>query len=381
MQEFEGSSKGNWLQKVEADLKGKSLESLNWTVTDDLAISPFAHPDDIDEKLLPIGVKGNNNWRIGQEFEVNAENVEDQNVALLDALNNGIEAPKIKIQEVLSVDQLERLFKDVNISYVAVYFSGLTSREAWTDLLKNYALNTHKGDIQSDKFFGGFHMDMNWAKMTVSDFEEMATFEKFFSSIFPRYRCFYVDGTKFYKGDSGIIEELAQLTYAVSKCYDGMVAQGYTPLQISKKFQIGFSIGHSYLLEIAKIRAIKVLMANICEALNPGHKEIPCFDCYVSPKSYQADSKESNHIRGTIAAMAGVIGAVGRLTIPPFDVKEAQHASVFQTRMATNVQQVIKLETKLNATSDPAAGSYYIEQLTNDLARKAWSRFIELRED
>lgn len=46
--------------------------------------------------------------------------------------------------------------------------------------------------------------------------------------------------------------------------------------------------------------------------------------------------------------------------------------------MATNIQQVIKLETNMHATSDPAAGSYYIEQLTEELAQKAWSRCMEL---
>ena len=76
--------------------------------------------------------------------------------------------------------------------------------------------------------------------------------------------------------------------------------------------------------------------------------------------------------------MAAVIGAVGRLTIPPSDTVSDEAKSDFNKRMATNIQQVIKLETKMHATSDPAAGSYYIEQLTEELAQKAWSRCMEL---
>lgn len=175
-----------------------------------------------------------------------------------------------------------------------------------------------------------------------------------------------------------MIEELAQLTYYVASCYQGMFDIGYNALQISKKFQIGFSIGNSYLLEIAKIRALKVLLANISEALNPGHKEIPCFDCYISADSYKSNETESNKIRGTISAMAAVIGAVGRMTIPSSDQRSEKKDTSFNSRMATNIQQVIKLETKMHATSDPAAGSYYIEQLTEELALKAWKRFLEL---
>ena len=378
MNEFEDITKTEWLEKVLKDLKGKSLESLSWDISEDLNISPFSHATDRDSNHLPIGSKSNNNWRIGQEFYVDESNVDAQNSAILRALDNGIESPKIIIDSVLSVEEIERLFKSVNISYIAVYFAGLKSFEDWTSLLKNYALTANKMNIQSDKFFGGFHMDMDWVNYSTVDFEEMAEFEELYSSIFPRYRCFYVDGTRFYKGDSQVIEELAQLTYYVASCYQGMFDIGYNALQISKKFQIGFSIGNSYLLEIAKIRALKVLLANISEALNPGHKEIPCFDCYISADSYKSDETESNKIRGTISAMAAVIGAVGRMTIPSSDHRSEKKDTSFNSRMATNIQQVIKLETKMHATSDPAAGSYYIEQLTEELALKAWKRFLEL---
>lgn len=375
---FENKTKSEWLEKVVKDLKGKSLDSLDWSVSDDLTISPFSHAEDREVQHLPIGIKSNNNWRIGQEFVVDASNVDEQNTAILNALNNGIESPKIIIDRVLGVDEIQRLFKDVNIAYVAVYFSGLKSFEDWTALLKNYALTANSFNIQSDKFFGGFHMDMDWVDFSTSDFEEMAEFEELYSSIFPRYRCFYVDGRRFYKGNEHIIEELANLTYYVASCYQGMHDIGYTALQISKKFQIGFSIGNTYLLEIAKIRALKIMFANISEALNPGHKEIPCFDCYVSPSSYKENETENNKIRGTISSMAAVIGAVGRLTVPPSDAVSDEVKSDFNKRMATNIQQVIKLETKMHATSDPAAGSYYIEQLTEELAQKAWSRCMEL---
>jgi methylmalonyl-CoA mutase len=379
MSAFENIKKSEWLDKVTKDLKGKPLESLNWNVSEDLIISPFAHAEDRNEKHLPIGIKSNNNWRIGQEFYVNSSNVDEQNSLILEALNNGVESPKIIIDKVLSVDEISRLFKDVNVSFVAVYFAGLKTFEDWTALLKNYALTANSLNIASDKFFGGFHMDMDWVNFSQEDFEEMAEFEELYSSIFPRYRCFYVDGTKFYNGNENIIEELANFTHVVASCYQGMHDLGYNALQISKKFQVGFSIGKSYLLEIAKIRAQKVLFANIAEALNPGHKEIPCFDCYVSASSYEAEETESNKIRGTISSMAAVIGAVGRLTVPPSDIHADQKSAIeFNKRMATNIQQVIKLETKLHATSDPAAGSYYIEQLTEELAKKAWSRFLEL---
>ena len=245
-------------------------------------------------------------------------------------------------------------------------------------MLRNYALVSSQHQIHSDKLFGGFHLGMDWASYRKSDFEEMAEFEELFSSIFPRYRCFYVDGTKYYAGDKNIIEELANITNQVASCMEGMKDVGYNVNRIVKKFQVGFSIGNSYLLEIAKVRAMKLLFANLSAAIEASPLEIPCFDCYVDRRSCTAGEVESNKIRSTISAMAAVVGAVGRLTIPASDACMGKESSEFNKRMSTNIQQVIKLETKMHGTSDPAAGSYYIEELTEKLAMKAWNRFIEI---
>ena len=380
MPAFEKVNKSDWLAKVEKDLKGKPLSELDWKISEDFSVSPFAHQDDRTQMHYPIGIKGNNNWRIGQEFVVDSSNVEAQNAAILAALNNGIESPKIKITEVLSQSDIDSLFKDISVSYVAVYFSGLKNLEDWQQLLKNYALVATQHQIHSDKLFGGFHLDMDWASYSKNDFEEIAEFEELFSSIFPRYRCFYVDGTKYYKGDEHIVEELANITHQVASCMEGLKELGYNVNKIVKKFQVGFSIGNSYLLEIAKVRAMKILFANLGAAIETSPLEIPCFDCYVDKQSFKVGEVESNKIRSTISAMAAVIGAVGRLTIPPSDIDMDTESSEFNKRMSTNIQQVIKLETKMHGTSDPAAGSYYIEELTEQLAVKVWNRFVELHE-
>ena len=76
-------------------------------------------------------------------------------------------------------------------------------------------------------------------------------------------------------------------------------------------------------------------------------------------------------IRTMTIAMSAVIGGVNRLTILPAD----QKANAFTTRIARNVQHLLKMESYLDRVIDPSSGSYYIEKLTKLLVEKTWEKF------
>jgi methylmalonyl-CoA mutase len=83
------------------------------------------------------------------------------------------------------------------------------------------------------------------------------------------------------------------------------------------------------------------------------------------------ENENTNMIRSTTQAMAAVIGGANRLV-----VRSANNESnTFTRRIARNVQHLLKMESYLDRVVDPAAGSYYIEALTNQLAEKAWGIF------
>jgi len=72
--------------------------------------------------------------------------------------------------------------------------------------------------------------------------------------------------------------------------------------------------------------------------------------------------------------MSAVIGGINRLTVLPANVV-VEEATDFSRRIARNVQHLLKMESHLDIVQDPAAGSYYIEKLTEELAEKAWKKF------
>ena len=90
------------------------------------------------------------------------------------------------------------------------------------------------------------------------------------------------------------------------------------------------------------------------------------------------DDLHTNMIAATTMAMSAVLGGADRLTVLPFDTgreEQSPYPQAFSRRIARNVQQLLKLESGLAEVADPAAGSYYIEQLTRQLAEKAWEEF------
>jgi methylmalonyl-CoA mutase len=123
-----------------------------------------------------------------------------------------------------------------------------------------------------------------------------------------------------------------------------------------------FAAGPSYFIEIAKLRAARILWAQVVAAFGDTacrmhlHVRTPqrnksSYDCYT------------NLLRVTTEALSAVLGGCDRLTVGSFG---------FDSHLAVNLQHILKEESHLDAVADPAAGSYYIEALTDSLAREAW---------
>ena len=81
-----------------------------------------------------------------------------------------------------------------------------------------------------------------------------------------------------------------------------------------------------------------------------------------------------NILRATIAGFAGAVGGLDGLTIYPFDVRLGKRDPLAR-RVARNLQIMLAEESNLGRVADPAGGSYFVERLTNDLARQAWAEF------
>jgi methylmalonyl-CoA mutase len=134
---------------------------------------------------------------------------------------------------------------------------------------------------------------------------------------------------------------------------------------IASQVEFVFAVGPSYFVEIAKLRAARILWAQVVSAFHP----IDDGACQmrlrvVTPlRNKSAYDRYSNLLRVTTEALSAVVGGCDQLTVKP---------AGFDQHLALNVQRILKEESHLDAVADPAGGSYYIEALTDALARAAW---------
>ncbi|HEY3839040.1 MAG TPA: methylmalonyl-CoA mutase family protein [Bryobacteraceae bacterium] len=125
-----------------------------------------------------------------------------------------------------------------------------------------------------------------------------------------------------------------------------------------------FAVGSNYFFEIAKLRAARVLWAQAAQAFDaPANLHLVVRTAVANKSLYDP---YTNLLRVTTEALSAVLGGCDALIVEPFE---------FSPRLATNLQLLLKHEAHLNEVVDPAAGSYYIEWLTDALARDAWKLF------
>jgi methylmalonyl-CoA mutase len=134
-------------------------------------------------------------------------------------------------------------------------------------------------------------------------------------------------------------------------------------------------------MEIAKFRAARMLWANIVKGYNP-EKECSCkmfAHAVTSTWNQTAYDPYVNMLRGTTEAMSATLAGVHSLEVLPFDYAFEQPTE-FSKRIARNVELLLKHESHFDQVIDPAGGSYYIENLTKNIAEQAWKLFLEVED-
>ena len=140
-----------------------------------------------------------------------------------------------------------------------------------------------------------------------------------------------------------------------------------------------WGIGMNHFMEIAKLRAARMLWAKIVKDFNPKNPKSLALrtHCQTSGWSLTEQDPFNNIARTCIEATAAIFGGTQSLHTNALDEAIALPTD-FSARIARNTQLYLQKETKINKTVDPWAGSYYIEKLTQEIAEKAWSHIEEV---
>ncbi|MGA7410171.1 MAG: methylmalonyl-CoA mutase family protein [Bryobacteraceae bacterium] len=166
------------------------------------------------------------------------------------------------------------------------------------------------------------------------------------------------------------VEELAiALAAGVERLAQTDVAR--TVDDAARDIQFVFAVGSNYFFEIAKLRAARLLWAQAVAAFNPSDRG----SCRMHLRVHTSRLNKSvcdpytNLLRVTTEAMSAAIGGCDALMVEPFG---------FDPHLAFNLQLILAEEAHLTAVADPAGGSYYVEALTDALAREAWKLFQKI---
>ena len=144
----------------------------------------------------------------------------------------------------------------------------------------------------------------------------------------------------------------------------------------SKNVLVRYALDTEFFLEIAKLRAFRILWQTFAEAY--GEKTYQTVPVYAenSLRTYSKLDEYVNLLRAGNETLAGVLGGVDMMSVYPHDILTGPTA--LSVRFARNLQLIIKEETYVDDVIDPAGGSYFVESLTNDFVELAWDLFLDI---
>ena len=159
------------------------------------------------------------------------------------------------------------------------------------------------------------------------------------------------------------------------------LAAGMTIDSFAPRLSFFWGIGMNHFMEIAKMRAARMLWAKIVKQFNPKNEKSLSLrtHCQTSGWSLTEQDPFNNVARTTIEAAAAVFGGTQSLHTNALDEAIALPTD-FSARIARNTQIYLQKETEITRTVDPWAGSYYVESLTHEIAEKAWKLIEEVEE-
>ena len=395
--EFPPVSTQQWMDKVTADLKGADFNRrLVWKTNEGIDVQPFYREEDL-EKLDYLNslpgefpfVRGNkkigNDWLVRQSIQV--KDLAEANKKALTYLMKGVNSLAFVFIEAteLSVADLAVLLNDIQLDAVEVNFAGnCCSRkvtEAFAAFVKqgNWDPKSIRASVEYDPFgkyalYGKFrknqeHVVENAIKMIQS------------TSELSKFKTLAVNGKNFGNAGSSIVQELAYSLAQGSEYLTTLTGQGLEIDAVAKKMKFNLSISANYFLEIAKLRAARLLWAQIVKAYNP-ENECSCkMTIHAETGSWNKTVYDPyvNALRTQTEAMSASLGGVDSMTILPLNAI-FEDSTEFSDRIARNQQLLLKEESNFDKIADPGAGSYYIEELTASIADQAWKLFLEVQE-
>lgn len=377
------------------DLKGADYEKkLIWNTREGIQVKPYYRAEDLAGKeYLDIHpdnfpfVRGRNKsgnpWYIRQDIRVT--DLKRANEKALDILMKGVDSLGFTLDDSKEYTggDLDLLLKNIFAEIVEINFTcgsnAVKLMQNHYEMLQRYNRDFRKihGSLNFDplgrlvlkgRFF--FDEDMNFQVC-----HELINL----SSNLPHFRVIHVHGNHFHNAGANVVEELAYGLLQGAEYLTRLTEKGLSASQVARAMKFTFAIGSNYFLEMAKVRAARLLWAHIVKAYGISKEEYAAMNIHAVTSRWNKSIYDPyvNMLRTTTEAMSSIIGGVDSLTLRPFN-EFYEEPDDFSERIARNQQLLLKEESYFDKVADPASGSYYIENLTDSIAREAWKIFLEM---
>lgn len=389
--EFPASTPADWRKAAEEFLAGAPFEKKLVTRTPEgIDLQPIYTREDTDRLAemwpgLPPFVRGSDplgsrvaGWHICQE--PGDADATAFNSALLHDLQRGQNAVSVPAH---LADQLSTVLRGVDLLAVPVFVrAGAFAQPALSTLL---ALAQHQGHAAS-ALQGAVLADPLDDLVThgvvpngiEAAYDEMAAIARQSRETASTLRTIGVNAAAWAEGGAHAVQELA-LGLATGVDYLRALDQrGLAADDTAPRFLFTFALGSNLFMEIAKLRAARLLWARAVGAAG-GEADAQRLVCHGRTTRWNKTVLDPhvNLLRTTTEAFAGVVGGCSGLQVGTFD-ECIRTPDDFSRRLARNIQIILAEECQLGRVVDPAGGSWYVETLTRQLADKAWTLFQEI---
>lgn len=211
-------------------------------------------------------------------------------------------------------------------------------------------------------------------------FARMATLAPWAREAFGDLRTVVVSGKPYHEAGGSAVEELGYAMATGVEYMREMTSRGVSPDHAAEAVEFEYSVGSSFFIEIAKLRAARVLWAMIADAFG-ANAAASRMRTHATTSRWSMTLRDPwvNILRGATEAFSAVVGGADSVANAPFDSLVGQ-PNYFSRRVARNSQSVLKDESRLGWVVDPAGGSWYVESVTDEVARGAWKIVQDVEE-
>lgn len=384
--EFKPGTAADWAARAQKDLRETPLESLDWHTYEGITIKPYYTREDIQHLPFAQQKPGDFPFLRGTTGSDNGW----QNIQKIKALGNGIPAID-KAADALGrgADGVLFIVEDPQAFDVA-YLTGqldLTTQSVSytlgsdpTAFLKRLYTSLSEQNTSHRNLKGFLNYDPMSGNGQLSE-EEIKTITQVLdlTKDSPDFYGVTVCGTNFSSIGASLTQEVAYTLSAAVAYTDRLTTAGEPLESVLRNMLFCMGAGTNYFFEIAKLRALRLLWSAVAEAYQADPALAAKLRIHSTTSSWYQTTLDPyvNMLRVTTEAMSAVLAGADSLTVLPFD-STFKDSDEFSERIARNVSIILKEESYLDKAVDPAAGSYYLESLTNELASKAWELFKEV---